>query len=205
MLMSLMTMYGQCMELECVLYANLAVGAEAAGHTEMLMSYKTAFHDKLKEMRTFFNSQANEFETWIEQQKDARRSQLDGSVHYDKTLEFESDAGVFGLVTYHHQWDFEDRYSKTKIEFYVREVNGSEKGDSRKDMGRQRDDRTKIMQEMRNWNAELLQVHVDKHFEVFERVIKRWTNFGEQLDTYLLKLGTKSIDGTKLFENMQIQ
>jgi hypothetical protein len=208
MLISLMTMYGQCMELECVLNANFAVGYKAKGNTDKFASYKTAFHDKLKEMRVFFDTQADTFRTWIQQQKDARRGKLDSSVHYDKWKQEHSDHTQWSpniAVMCHHTWYFEDHYSNKKIEFQVKEDNAPEDSSDWRDMGSNRDDRTSKTEQMRTWYAELLNVHIDKHFEVFERVIDSWKTFGTELDKYLLKLGSQSIDGTELFNNMKIQ
>ena len=210
MLISLMTMYGQCVELECVLYANFAVGYNTKGDVDRSTSYKTAFHDKLKEMHVYLDQQAELFRTWIQQQKDARRGKLDSTVHYDKKPQYHEGSTQWSsksiyAVTYYHNWYFEDKYSGQKFDFHVKEENAPEDSENRRDMGSKKRERDSLTEQMRTWYAEILNAHIDKHFEVFERVIDSWKTFGTELDKYLSKLGSQPIDGTALFNNMKVE
>jgi len=88
MLISLLTLYGQCMQLRAVLAANLACAYKNSGDEKEVMTAKewrdsSAF--ALNELAVYYDSKLPELKQWIESKVSARKVQVGGMPDDHKT------------------------------------------------------------------------------------------------------------------------
>lgn len=74
LLLGLMSLYGQCMLLQCVLSANMSVIFQATGNAQEARRCRRGFASKLDAMRIFMQDQISTIKPWIAEQKRMRLS-----------------------------------------------------------------------------------------------------------------------------------
>ncbi|KAF3905990.1 hypothetical protein ABW21_db0203875 [Orbilia brochopaga] len=201
-LLSLFNLYGMCVELLCVLDANLATAYHKQNNSEQSSIWKTAFHDDLHSMRAFFADRVRELEEWMESQSKFRRESLT-ELDRDQSEEENGDDGFedngsaqfSSLIT---TASFEDNFSKRKWE-----IRGTE---TLIGISRDQSDKVKNMVQnasaLRHWYEKQLDLHVDHYFDIMTETTKKWKEFAAALTKYLFTIGTKPIDGVALYNQM---
>lgn len=209
MVMSLITLYVQCMQLRCVLSANLATGYRL-DHNESEAEARTArIRNVIFETRTFLQNQASVYGGWMDAAKVARRKLL-GDLKMDVKWSERREAWVVAEsrsvheyygTDYHHRWYFTDDGSKKTFELKVLEHNFED--DRRKDLGIRVTLAAGWMERLRREYGEHLEAHILAQFHMFGEVVQAWRDLAGKLEAYASSIGDQDVvKGVEIYQRM---